>query len=78
MIISLLDDSLQVEISYVAEDAEYEDDICVTITEDCPDDEKIMLAGETNIYLTPEQACTLANELLAAAMQSRRCRGEKE
>jgi hypothetical protein len=70
MAISLLDNSLRVEVFYDPEDDDFEDNICVSFVEDCPEDEKIFWAGETNIYLTPQQACELARALLKAAEAS--------
>ncbi|MBP1701511.1 MAG: hypothetical protein H6Q38_618 [Chloroflexi bacterium] len=70
MPIYLLDDSLRVIVYYDQVDCEYEDNICVSILEYCPDDEKIMRAGETNIYLTREQARQLGRALLEAADES--------
>jgi hypothetical protein len=71
MTIQLLDGSLLVEIKYEESDSGFKDNICLTIYESCPVDEKIMLAGETNIYLTPAEAHTLAACLLKAAEASR-------
>lgn len=70
MTISLLDGSLKIEIFYDCKDSQFEDHICVKIVEDCPEDEKIFYAGETNIYLTPEQARQISNALLKAVKQS--------
>ncbi len=70
MAISLLDDSLTVEICYEDTDSEFEDNICIKFTEDCPREEKIFLADETNIYLTIQQARELADALINAASHS--------
>jgi hypothetical protein len=70
MSINLLDGSLQVEIFYDPKDSQYDDNICVCVDETCPEDEKIFYAGETNIYLTVEQARQMAEALLKAADQS--------
>lgn len=59
MPISLLDNSLSVDIYFEESDQDFDDDICISFTEDCPDDEKIFRADETNIYITPDQACLL-------------------
>jgi len=64
--ILLLDESLRVCIFYDCDDCEFDDNICISLTEECPDEEKILIADETNIYLTPEQAKTLAQALIAA------------
>ncbi|MGW8179838.1 MAG: hypothetical protein ACWGQW_13920, partial [bacterium] len=71
MSISLLDNSLTVDIYFEETDQEYEDDICISFSEDCPDDEKIFKADETNIYITPDQACLLVLAL-QRAMESYR------
>ncbi len=70
MSINLLDGSLQVDIFYDPKDCRYEDNICVRIKEVCQEDEKILYAGETNIFLTVEQARQLANALMKTADQS--------
>lgn len=67
MKIHLLDDSLQVEIFYEQEDEDFKDNICVRIQENCTDDERLFRAKETNIFVTPKQACQLAKALAQAA-----------
>jgi len=59
MSVSLLDNSLKVDIYFEESDREFEDDICISFSEDCPADEKIFRVDETNIYITPDQACLL-------------------
>lgn len=68
--ILLLDESLRVRIYYDCDDCDYDDNICVSIIEDCPEDEKIFIAGETNLYLTPDQAKELAMALIQATNAS--------
>lgn len=70
MAIKILNGSMNIEIFFDKQDREYEDNICVCIKETGPDDEKIMYARETNIFLTPEQARELARLLAQAAEQS--------
>jgi hypothetical protein len=70
MALELLDGSLQVEVYYDPSDGDFEDNICISFREDCPEDEKVFWAGETNIYLTPEQAQAFAMALIAAADKS--------
>jgi hypothetical protein len=70
MSINLLDGSLHVEIFYDPGDRQYDDNICVCVDETCPEEEKIFYAGETNMYLTAEQARQVAEALLKAADQS--------
>jgi hypothetical protein len=70
MAIYLLDNSLKVEIYYDEMDESYGDNICISMTEECPDEEKLFRADQTNIYLTPEEACQLAKMLQTAAAHS--------
>lgn len=70
MTISLLDDSLKVQIFFEPQDCEFSDNICVKIFEECPDDEKVLRGDETNIYLDPQQARHLAYAFLHAAGES--------
>lgn len=70
MSISLLDGSLHLSVFFDKGDQEFDDNICLCFKEDCPEEEKIMYAGETNIYITPEQARELAAQLLDAAEKS--------
>ena len=66
MAIYLLDNSLKVEVFYDPSDSQFEDNICISFVEDCPEEEKLFLAGESNIYLTSEQACEVAEALIKA------------
>jgi hypothetical protein len=70
MTISLLDGSLKMDVFYDCKDSQFDDHICIKIVEECPEDEKIFFAGETNIYLTAEQARQIAKDLLQAIEQS--------
>jgi hypothetical protein len=67
MFVLLLDNSLKVEVYCDDMDSEFEDNICVSFVEECPDDEKVFRADETNIYLTSKQAEQLGNLLVRAA-----------
>ena len=67
MSIFLLEGSLKVNVYFEKTDSAYEDNICLCIKEDCPDDEKLFIADETNIFLTPKQARDLALALNQAA-----------
>lgn len=67
MTVSLLDDSLKVDVYFDPEDSTFNDNICVALVESCPEEECILNANEVNIYLTEEQARALAAELLRAA-----------
>lgn len=71
MSIHLLENSLKVNIYYDENDCAYDDNICVSIVEDCPEEEKIFRAEETNMYLTPEQAIQLIQALKAATSESK-------
>ena len=77
MIISLLDDSLQVQVFFEEPDCDYIDNVCLSFLEDCPEDEKVFIHDETNIFLTPDQADLFAQVLTEAAAQSRRASKEK-
>lgn len=70
MAIPLLDGSLKIDVFYDCKDSQFEDHICIKVVEDCPEDEKIFYAGETNIYLTSEQARQISNALMKAVEQS--------
>jgi hypothetical protein len=70
MALELLNGSLIVDIFFEPQDKVYEDNICVCLKEYGPDEEKILYANETNIYLTAEQARDLANLLREAADKS--------
>jgi len=56
MSISLLDGALQIDIYFDESDREFDDDICIQIVEDCPEDERVFKFDETNLYITPDQA----------------------
>jgi hypothetical protein len=70
--ILLLDESLEVEIFYVCEDSDLEDNICIKVTESCEEDEKIFRHDESHMFLTHAQARELANALLKAVEKSER------
>lgn len=63
MSIRLLDGSLELDIFVDKEDSAFDDDICLQFTEDCPEDEKVFYGGETNIYVTREQARKIMEKL---------------
>jgi hypothetical protein len=71
MAVYLVDDSLSVNIFYSCDDCDYEDNIILRIREDCPDDERLFVNEETNIFLTRDQALKVAELLLAAVHDSR-------
>ncbi len=70
MPIYLLDHSLQIDIFYDRIDCEYEDNICLSIIESCPDDERVFRYDELNLYISPGEARQLAEALLKAADES--------
>lgn len=70
MTILLLDETLQVNIYFDQRDREFEDKICISVLEECAYEEKLFRAGETNFYLTAEQARQLARALQEAADSS--------
>lgn len=70
MTLHLLDDSLSVDVFYEPSDDQFNDNICVHVCESCPEEEKLFIADEVNLYLTPEQARRLAAILLEAAKAS--------
>lgn len=76
MFVFLLDNSLRVEVYCEDLDSEFEDNICISFVETCPEDEKIFRADETNIYLTPKQAEQFGDLLVRAAKLG--CRDIKE
>jgi len=70
MAIKLLNGSLKIEIYFDKKDKEYNDNICVCVHEYGPGDEKILYAGETNVFINTEQARELAEMLTTAADHS--------
>ena len=70
MSLILLDDTLSVDIYFEPSDDQFDDNVCISLWESCPEDEKIFIADETNIYLTPNQAHELAKMLLDAVNAS--------
>jgi len=70
MAIELLNGSLKIEIYFDQGDKEYEDNICVCIREYGPEDEKVLYAGETNLFINAEEARKLTAMLNEAAEQS--------
>ena len=70
MTIYLLDKTLQIDIFFESADQDLEDNICMSMIEICPPQERIMRSGETHLFLTAEQAQQLGEALLKAAEQS--------
>jgi hypothetical protein len=67
MPIYLLDESLMINILYEPKDCDFHNNICLSIIEDCPEEEKIFGAEQSNLYITPLQARALASALSNAA-----------
>ncbi len=70
MSLNILDDTLNVDVFYEKIDSEYHDNICIRFWESCPDEERIFIHDETNIFITPDQARSIAFLLLEAAHKS--------
>jgi hypothetical protein len=70
MEINLLDNSLKIEVYFDQQDERFADNICLRIRENCPDEERVFRAVESNLYLTRQQACQLAEALIQAAQCS--------
>ena len=70
MAIELLNGTLKIDVYFDKDDKEYDDNICVCLKEFGPEDEKILYAGETDIFITPDEARNLAEMLIAAAESS--------
>ncbi len=70
MTIHLLDNSMHLDIFIDAADAEFEDDVCLRFIEDCPEDEKVFYGGETQLYITREQARAIRDALNAVLIES--------
>ncbi len=72
----LLDGTLQIDIFFECEDHDLEDNICLSIIERCPPEERLLRAGETHIYLTPDEARALGQALLDVSKNSETGRGQ--
>ena len=70
MTIHLLDNSMHLDIFIDATDAEFEDDVCLRFIEDCPEDEKVFYGGETQLYITRDQARAIRDALNAVLAES--------
>lgn len=68
--IYLLDDSLDVEVFFVKEDSDLDDNICLKISESCKEEEKVFKHDESYLYLTQKQVREFAEALLTALSQS--------
>jgi hypothetical protein len=70
MAVEILNGSLKIDIFFDKSDKEYDDNICVCLKEFGPEDEKILYAGETDLFITAEEARKLAEMLTEAAVRS--------
>ena len=70
MTISLLDQTLHIDIFFECADQDLEDNICISIIEICPPQERIMRNGETHVFITHDQARQLGEALLQASEHS--------
>jgi hypothetical protein len=70
MAIYLLDNSLKVNIFFEEFDSGFDDNICISFCEDCPEEERVFRADETNLYLTKDEATQFAIALLQAIAES--------
>jgi hypothetical protein len=70
MTIYLLDGTLQIDIFFECEDQDFDDNICISIIERCPPNERLLRAGQTNIFLTSQQARALGEALISSAARS--------
>jgi len=70
MAIELMNGSLNIDVFYDKKDKQYDDNICVCIREESPEDEKVFYANETNLMITPEEAREFAKLLEDAAEKS--------
>lgn len=70
MSLNFLDDTLNVEVFYEKTDSDFCDNVCIRFWESCPDEERLFVHDETNIYITPAQARSLAHLLLEQAEKS--------
>jgi len=70
MAIELLNGSLKIDIFFDKNDKEYDDNICMCLKEYGPEDEKILYANETDLFITIEEARKLAEMLITAADNS--------
>lgn len=67
MLVDLLNGQLKINIRFTPSDSTFDDNICLCIEEPCHEDEKVFRAEQTNLFLTPDEARSLAEALLAAA-----------
>lgn len=77
MALNFLDDTLNVDVIYEDTDSGFCDNICIRFWESCPDEERVFIHEETNLFITPAQARDFAMLLLQAAQKSdQNCSGD--
>ncbi len=67
MEIKLIGGELLVNINFEKSDSDYDDNICLCFHEPCAEETKLFRAKETNIFITPNEARTLATILMEVA-----------
>lgn len=72
MNLELLGGELLLKICFDNSDKDFDDNICLSFIEPCIEETKLFRAKETNIFLTPQEARSLADLLLQAAEASDR------
>ena len=70
MNLELLGGELLLKICFDNSDKDFDDNICLSFIEPCLEETKLFRAKETNIFLTPQEARSLADLLLQAAEAS--------
>lgn len=76
MTIHLLDNTLKLNIYFEETDRDFEDDICLSFFEDSVEEERIFKVEETNIFITPDQACLIVLALERALKEYRQTNQE--
>jgi hypothetical protein len=67
----LLDGSLEVEIYFYDDGEGYEDNIYLSFSENCPDEQKVFKVDSTQLNITPSQATHLIEALTNAIQESK-------
>ncbi len=68
--ILLLDETLRIVVYYESQDKSFDDNVCLCIEEDCPEEERLFRSTITHLYVTREQAHRLAEALHKAVEHS--------
>ena len=70
MPIYILDESVKIEVYFEENDHEFEDNVCISFHENCPEEERIYRANLSHIYISVKQARQFAHALILAAQES--------